>query len=155
MYHPDGASPRFGSCYFTLHHDISYRTTYNFGGSHEENALEKSGSLYEIDSIMASIFEEIQKGKGVFGIDEITIYNFLKYFTDKYPDMGNKQFNNSLSSNLDSFIEAQIHGSIKLDRDVEKLVIDPSFIGTEIEKILNAIALKYNIKIKRHPSTLR
>jgi hypothetical protein len=31
---------------------------------------------------------------------------------------------------LDDYIEAQVHGPVRLDADVEALVLDPSFRGT-------------------------
>ena len=34
---------------------------------------------------------------------------------------------------LDDYIEAQVHGPVKLDRDVEALVLDPSYRGTDVE----------------------
>lgn len=35
---------------------------------------------------------------------------------------------------LDDYIEAQVHDGVRLDRDVEALVLDPCFGGTEIEQ---------------------
>ncbi|WP_432940075.1 DUF3626 domain-containing protein [Kribbella sp. CA-253562] len=35
---------------------------------------------------------------------------------------------------LDGYVEAQVHGPVRLDRDVEALVLDPSFRGTEVER---------------------
>ncbi len=34
---------------------------------------------------------------------------------------------------LDDYIEAQVHGPLRLDRDVEALVLDPCFRGTNVE----------------------
>ncbi|MEU3460515.1 DUF3626 domain-containing protein [Streptomyces sp. NPDC006733] len=34
---------------------------------------------------------------------------------------------------LDGYIEAQVHGPVRLDRDVEALVLDPSYRGTDVE----------------------
>jgi len=34
---------------------------------------------------------------------------------------------------LDDYIEAQVHGGVRLDRDVAELVLDPSFADTEVE----------------------
>lgn len=34
---------------------------------------------------------------------------------------------------LDDYIEAQVHGGVRLDRDVEALVLDPGYRGTEVE----------------------
>jgi hypothetical protein len=35
---------------------------------------------------------------------------------------------------LDDYIEAQVHGPVRLDRDVEAVVLDPSFRGTRVEQ---------------------
>jgi Protein of unknown function (DUF3626) len=34
---------------------------------------------------------------------------------------------------LDDYIEAQVHGAVQVDRDVEAVVLDPSFRGTRVE----------------------
>lgn len=34
---------------------------------------------------------------------------------------------------LDDYVEAQVHGGLRLDRDVEAIVLDPSHRGTEVE----------------------
>ena len=36
---------------------------------------------------------------------------------------------------LDDYVEAQVHGGIELARDVETLVLDPGFAGTEVERL--------------------
>ncbi|AGL18742.1 DUF3626 domain-containing protein [Actinoplanes sp. N902-109] len=35
---------------------------------------------------------------------------------------------------LDDYIEAHVHGPVRIDRDVEALVLDPSYRGTEVER---------------------
>jgi hypothetical protein len=40
---------------------------------------------------------------------------------------------------LDGHIEAQIHGPVRLDRDVEALVLDPSYRGTAVEDAARAL----------------
>lgn len=34
---------------------------------------------------------------------------------------------------LDHYVEAHVHGGVRLDRDVEEVVLDPSFAGTAVE----------------------
>ncbi|MFD1320580.1 DUF3626 domain-containing protein [Micromonospora sonneratiae] len=48
---------------------------------------------------------------------------------------------------LDDYIEAQIHGRVQLDRDVEALVLDPSYRGTEVE----AAAERLPCPLEWHP----
>ncbi len=39
------------------------------------------------------------------------------------------------SDPLDDYIEAQVHGEVRLDRDVEALVLDPCFRGTPVAEV--------------------
>lgn len=52
---------------------------------------------------------------------------------------------------LDSFIEVQIHGGIRLDKDVERLVADPAFRGEATGAVLVSIGAKYQIALSWHP----
>ncbi|GGH19991.1 DUF3626 domain-containing protein [Paenibacillus segetis] len=52
--------------------------------------------------------------------------------------------------NLNHFIEAQVHGEIFLQDDVEILVADPSFKRTGIGNYLEQISIKYSIKLVWH-----
>lgn len=38
-----------------------------------------------------------------------------------------------LLDDLDDYVEAQVHGGVTLSQDVEALVLDPCFRGTEVE----------------------
>ncbi|QWF81924.1 DUF3626 domain-containing protein [Amycolatopsis sp. CA-230715] len=40
---------------------------------------------------------------------------------------------------LDDYVEAQVHGTVSLSRDVEALVLDPCFRGTEVEELASAL----------------
>ncbi|GAB3160481.1 DUF3626 domain-containing protein [Microbispora hainanensis] len=48
---------------------------------------------------------------------------------------------------LDDYIEAQVHGPVRLDRDVEALVIDPGYRGTAVE----AAARRLPCPVEWHP----
>jgi hypothetical protein len=52
---------------------------------------------------------------------------------------------------LDTGIEAQVHGPIDLECDVERLVVDPSFASTPTGDHLNELARKYGLPIDWHP----
>lgn len=41
---------------------------------------------------------------------------------------------------LDDYVEAQVHGPVRLDRDVEALVLDPCFRGTQVEEAARALS---------------
>jgi hypothetical protein len=61
---------------------------------------------------------------------------------------------------LDDYIEAQVHGPVRLDRDVEALVLDPSYQGTPVELAARRLPCRVEWhdgfrlsvdELKRHP----
>lgn len=58
---------------------------------------------------------------------------------------------------LDDHIEAHVHGPVRLDRDVEALVLDPCFRGTEIEAAARALpcAVDWHRGFRLHVDELR
>ncbi|MBJ7968211.1 DUF3626 domain-containing protein, partial [Bacillus cereus] len=58
--------------------------------------------------------------------------------------------NKESARNLNHYIEAQVHGDISLKEDVEALVVDPSFKGTDVGRTLEEICLKYAIDLYWH-----
>lgn len=51
---------------------------------------------------------------------------------------------------LDTQIEAQVHGPVELEKDVELLVADPAFAHTGTGEILRAIAARYGLPLRWH-----
>jgi hypothetical protein len=56
-----------------------------------------------------------------------------------------------LGTALDSFIEAQIHGTVRLDQDVERLVADPAFRDHPVGESLAALSTRYGFPLCWHP----
>lgn len=56
MRHADGASPRFGSCYFVLAQDVSARATFTYLDSHQDPT--QTGTLEELDDVLAALLFE-------------------------------------------------------------------------------------------------
>lgn len=48
---------------------------------------------------------------------------------------------------LDDYVEAQLHGGLEVARDVERLVLDPSFRGTAVERV----ARDLDVPVAWHP----
>ncbi len=149
--HPDGASPRFGSCYFVLRPELGTRSTFTYGGSQEEDALDKTGTLANIETVMAAIISGLEKEKGAFGIGDLTVPDFLELLMVQNDNLFCDAPIRPLGRALDSFVEVQIHGTIDLGQDVERLVADPSFRNGPIEESLKAIREKYAIPLNWHP----
>ena len=147
MNHADGPAPRFGSCYFLLEAKVTKDCTFTYMDSHE-NPPEK-GTLNVFEDIMVALLRECFERQYALGQKNITPPQLLEKLTyldivspDKYQQKPN--------SNLDHYIEAQIHRTISLENDVKTLVIDPSFKETETGILLQKIGEKYDIEIQYH-----
>ena len=51
------------------------------------------------------------------------------------------------SDDLDDYVEAQVHGDVRFDADVDALVLDPSFVGTRVEEA----AQRLGCAVQYHP----
>ena len=120
----DGPAPRFGSCYFLLKNRISARTTFTFGGS--QDAPKVKGTIDEMDAILAALLTEAFTRDFMLGVTNIRPAGVIDRLCE-LQTAGN--YTAEPSRNLDHVIEAQIHGDLCLDTDVEALVADASFSG--------------------------
>jgi Protein of unknown function (DUF3626) len=88
MNHPDGPAPRFGSCYFLHRPGVARRSTFTFGGSHEDCAPECTGTLEVLEPVMAPLLAQIEQGGGAFGVDDLTVAGSLAQMARKFsPDL--------------------------------------------------------------------
>jgi len=149
--HPDGPAPRFGSCYFLLHPRVSWRSTLTFGGSHEQHAPERTGTLDVPDPVMAPLLAQLEQGVGAFGLEHLTVARLLDQLTRGLSKPFTNPESHLLGRALDSFIEVQVHGEIRLDNDVERLVVDPAFADHPSGDMLTTISAKYHIPLCWHP----
>ena len=156
---PDGPAPRFGSCYFVLR-GAGQRTSITFMGSEHPHAANRAGTLAEPHAVMAALLAEIENG-GVatpdwppfraptLGVPDITVgrfFDFLKLLREprSNPSTGEP------GRVLDTGVEAQIHGPVLLDRNVETLVADPAFAPTPIGQSLTELADRHGFDLQWH-----
>lgn len=104
--HPLGGAPRFGSAYLLLKPEVADRATFCF----PDSVLEPQD----------------------FGVaDRFALLSLVEEFTARpRTDLDEQR----LGGLLDAYIEAQIHGGLLVARDVDALVLDPSFRGTAVEE---------------------
>ena len=159
--HPDGPTPRFGSCYFVLRQTVSRRCSFTFSGSEQALATERLGTIDRMVSVMAALLREVASCEGAkvpwppfvaptLGIENLTIPRLLEVLGRELPLPPANLSTGTPGRVLDSCVEAQVHGSINLQLDIERLVIDPAFDGTPTGEILNEISHRYQIPIQRH-----
>jgi hypothetical protein len=156
---PDGPAPRFGSCYFVLR-EVGARTSITFMGSEDSHATDRVGTLATPHSVMAALLAEIENGGmttpdwppfrtptlGVPGITVSRFFDLLKRLREHPPNPSVGEPGRV----LDTGIEAQVHGPVILNRDVERLVADAAFAGTRVGQTLNEIAGKYGFELQWH-----
>jgi hypothetical protein len=150
--HADGPSPRFGSCYFVLAAPVSERCTFTYLDSHE-NAIER-GTLEEFDDVFAALLRSVfyhEIGLGESGLTVPSLTHRLRYDLS-LPLSDVSRF--PVARNLNHYIEAQVHGDLALDLDVDALVADPSFRDTETGLVLVDLCRHYDVALHRHPGFL-
>ncbi|GCE12275.1 DUF3626 domain-containing protein [Tengunoibacter tsumagoiensis] len=143
----DGACPRFGSCHFRLKKLILQRATYVFGDSFFNP--QDRGVIHAFEPVLAGLLEEIHKHGNALGRKNVDVSTFLNTILSA----GNTTtalFPRSQGRALDDYIEAQIHGDLRLAEDVDALVADPSFQHTMTGKLLEATAKKYGLHLEWH-----
>ncbi|WP_405612336.1 DUF3626 domain-containing protein [Streptomyces sp. NBC_01508] len=131
--HPDGASPRFGSCHVRLRPEVNARVTYCHGDSHLGPV--DVGTIDTFGRVLAGVLaEDADIARLPYPAVAVTAA-----VTAAEP--GRK---------LDAYVEAQVHGDIDLVTDAEALVVDPSFRGTDTGRLLAATARRCGIALEWH-----
>ena len=159
--HPDGPTPRFGSCYFILRPSVSRRTSFTFSGSEQELAPKRSGTIDRMECVMAALLTEVANGAGAavpwppfiaptLGVENLTVSQLLEYLCRELAAPAPDPSTGRAGRVLDTCIEAQVHGRIDLRSDVERLVIDPAFEGTPTGEVLDEVCRRYEIPKQLH-----
>jgi hypothetical protein len=159
--YPDGPWPRFGSCYFVLRGDVSRRTSFTFSGSEQADAAERLGTIDRMECVLAPLLAEVASGEGAkvpwppfvaptLGVENLTVSGLLERLLKELPLPRADPSSGSAGRVLDTGIEAQVHGPIDIERDVERLVVDPSFDRTQTGDCLKELCRKYAIPLDWH-----
>ncbi|WP_158538609.1 DUF3626 domain-containing protein [Chitinophaga skermanii] len=142
----DGASPRFGACYFVTKPGLKERCTFTYGDSY---LLPKElGTANNLAMIYAKLYEDIFTRNTALGLTYESIQDFMQRTTAA---LSSNMIAEPRTHNLDFYIETQIHGPVDLKEDVTALVADASFKSTPYEATFHAIAEQYNLAFSWHP----
>ena len=139
LFDEHGGSPRFGSSYLILAPHVRDRTTLCLGDSHVQPG--DVGTFSEPSSICAGLAEQASR------------HDLLNRHlgTDVLLDALNGSYQlRRASRDLDGYVEIQVHGGISLRDDVEAIVLDPSFRGTDVDRDLTNAAKLYGCKLSWH-----
>jgi len=145
---PDGPSPRFGSCFFLLKPEVSKRCTFTYMDSHQKP--KERGTLDEFDLIMLGLLTDTFHYNNTLGQKDISVRQLLHHLINSLGEPIGDLSNKTPKRTLNNYIEAQVHGLISLQNDIEIMVADPSFRKTDIGDIIIQTCNKYSIKLLWH-----
>ena len=134
-----GGSPRFGSCFAVLRSHVRERTTMCVGDSHA--APHDVGTFDEPWSILAGLGEQAA---------ERNLLNRKLDIEALMASIERQDRPRSASRDLDGYVEIQVHGGLDMAEDVEAIVLDPSFRGSDIEQDSAAAAAQYGFELAWH-----
>jgi hypothetical protein len=136
--HPDGASPRWGSCAFRLKQAVSLRCTFASGDSHSEP--EHVATIEAIEPVLGGILAVAEHRGELRSWIERLIAVAERSNVEALP----------LGGQIGDYVEAHIHDDCDLSIDVDALLCDPSFRGTRTEDQMQAIAEKHRLELVWH-----
>ena len=143
----DGPAPRFGSCFLVLKPEVLARCTFTLGGSADKPKWQ--GTMEEFDGVLAGMLEESFMRESTLGaVGEMRPPKLVAHILARGEGDGISE--RARSGNLDFYAEAQVHGQVLLDRDVEGLVADPSFRDGQTGRDLVALAEKFGFGLRWH-----
>jgi hypothetical protein len=143
--HADGASPRFGSCHVRLRPEVNLRATFTVGDT--AFAPTDLGTIDAFECVLAGLLEYAAQTGATLGLHGADPIAFLRSFgatpVRVTPD-------SPVGRALDDYIEAQVHGPIRLAVDAEAIVVDPSFVGSRTVELLRLAADRFEIALEWH-----
>lgn len=146
LHHADGPAPRFGSCFLLLRPEVLERTTLSVGDSFTLPA--DVGTAAELTPLLAGLLEELAAGRLRLGAPELDVAGLVRLLN---VCAAPAVLTDRLGRAMDEYVEAQVHGPVRLAEDVQLLVVDPSFAGTPVETQLEALAMRYGFDLTWHP----
>jgi hypothetical protein len=133
---PDGGSPRFGSCHLRLRPEVNARATFTVGDSHL--GPRDVGTLDAFECVLAGVVEQAQATGvtlGLAGVDPVALLaGRLSPRVGADPTVHPGRC-------LDDYVEAQVHGPVRLAHDVEAVVVDPAFRAGPVGQCLRSLGV--------------
>ena len=100
---------------------------------------------------MAALAHHLEAYPAPLGSEGLTLHRLVAEMRSKLPIVPEGVSADRLGRALDSFVEAQVHGAVDLQRDVEAMVVDSSFYGTHVGRTLAQLSSSYDISFRWHP----
>ena len=148
MLHPDGPSPRYGSCYMLLNPLVSRRCSFTYMDSHR-NPPEK-GTMNVFEPIMAALMTECFERRFALGTQNMSPTELICHLLQCLKGPFENPATVPPGRNLNHYIEAQVHGEVSLMSDAEIVVADPCFQGTPVEDDIQRLCTTYALDLYWH-----
>ncbi len=139
MNYRDGASPRFGSCFFALKPEVLRRCTFAFGDS--SSHPEAMGTLEHFRGVLNAMFTEIAQIGRFLNREQVTVAEAAHFLTGLTPEL------TALGHDLDYYIETHVHGRLKLVSDVAAFYLDESFVATDVWRKALDLGARYGFAV--------
>lgn len=139
----DGASVRFGSCFFTLKQDVIQRCTFAYGDSSTNPHTLCTSDTFA--SVLVDIFKDVKSNCRMLNQAIASEQETLAVLLNPCKKMKH------IGRNLDYCIETHIHGDISLKDDVDSFYLDESFQNTSFATQAEIICQKYSIVLNWIP----
>jgi hypothetical protein len=149
--HADGPSPRFGSCYIVLAATVSQRCTFTYLDSHND-PIER-GTHEEFDDVFGALLRGVFYHEMGLGESGLNVPSLVRRLRNDLPFPLSEVALFPVARNLNHYIEAQVHGDVLLNQDVDAVVADPSFQGTDTGRVLRALCQRYELALHWHPGS--
>jgi predicted acetyltransferase len=142
MNHADGGSPRFGSCYLVFRKSVAERCTFSWGDSHQ--GPEHTATFEALEPVVWALLDTLERTSEALGERDLHVRDIARR-------LERGRMRAWLGRALDEYVEAQVHGELRFDRDVSELVVDPSFADTETFDALARLSRHYGVELREHP----
>ena len=148
--YPDGASPRFGSCHLVLSPAVSSRATFSHGDS--STLPSAVGTAAAFGAIRDALLDQVSTTGQALNLAAPSAAAWVAALGAARSAPGRA---------LDDYVEAQIHGGLRLAQDVTAVVADASFRRTRFEPLLGRLgpplswSPTFRLKAGEFPADLR
>ena len=136
---PLGGTPMFGSSYLVLRRHVLRRTTLSLGDSNSNP--QDVGTADALWSVLAGLAEQAARGALLW--DDLGL-------DDLFRSLRREVVARTSRRKVNDHLEAQVHGGVELAVDVEAVVLDPSFMRTDVDYELSSAAERYGFDLRWH-----
>ena len=141
----DGATARFGSCFFTVKPHVIRRCTFAFGDSSTNPKV--MGTSAQFYGILKAVLHQAHKTGRFVERENFSVQRAVEHILAMQ-----KNCMKEMGGNLDNIcIETHIHGKLSLLEDIEGLYVDESYLTSNIGETIRNVAEHYDIELTAIP----